>query len=162
MLQICIFPVSSIDLSSDGVLNPQGIRFGSSDIYSIVESAPFSQWISTTLCVGRRRPKIDTDEAVFLFVVMKPQNEFTSELAQIIRDTIRNGLSSKHVPRFVIPVKEIPVTVNGKKVETLVKQVISKGELPATVSSTVSNRQCLVDFIQFYNVDSVKYRQAKL
>lgn len=93
---------------------------------------------------------------------MKPQNEFTEELSKSIRDAIRKGLSSKHVPRFVIPVKEIPVTVNGKKVETLVKQVISKGELPKTISSTVSNRQCLEDFVQFYGIENVKNRQAKL
>lgn len=146
---------------SDGVLNPQGIRFGSSDIYSIVESAPFNQWVSTAICVGRRRPH-DTDESVFLFVTMKPQVPFTSELAQSLRDTIRKGLSSKHVPRFIIPVKEIPVTVNGKKIETLVKHVISRGELPGTISTTVSNRQCLVDFIRFYDIDQVTSRQARL
>ena len=148
--------------NSDGVLNPQGIRFGSSDIYSIVEADPFNQWISSTLCVGRRRPCIDTDESVFLFIIMKPQIPFTDDLAQMIRDAIRRGLSTKHAPRFIIPVKEIPVTVNGKKVETLVKHVISQGELPKTVSSTVSNRHCLADFIRFHYIDSGKTRLAKL
>lgn len=146
---------------SDGVLNPQGIRFGSSDIYSVVESAPFNEWISTTLCVGRRRPH-DTDESVFLFVIMKSKAPFTDDLSHRLRNAIRQGLSTKHVPRFIIPVREIPVTVNGKKVETLVKHIISRGELPRTISSTVSNRQCLGDFIRFYDIDRTKSRQARL
>ncbi|KAJ5121752.1 hypothetical protein N7526_008689 [Penicillium atrosanguineum] len=137
---------------SDGVLNPQGIRFGSSDIYSITESAPFNKSISTTLCVGRRRP-CDTDESVFLFVVMQRGNSFSDHLALEFRDAIRKGLSSKHVPRFIIGVKEVPMTVNGKKVETLVKQVVSTGELPTTISSTVANPECLGHFRQYFELE---------
>lgn len=127
-----------------------------------MEAYPFNEVISTTLCVGRRRPGLDNDESVFLFVIMKPQTPFTEELGQSIRNAIRAGHSSKHVPRFVVPVREIPVTVNGKKVETLVKGVISTGRLPKVVSSTVSNRDCLRDFVRFYELEDVKNRQARL
>jgi acetoacetyl-CoA synthetase len=140
------------EFGSDGVLNPQGIRFGSSDIYSITESALFNEVISTTLCVGRRRPH-DSDESVFLFVVMQPGNSFSDHLALEMKDAIRKGLSSRHVPRFVVGVKEVPTTVNGKKVETLVKQVVSTGELPKTISSTVANPECLEHFRQYYNLE---------
>ncbi|KAJ5807928.1 hypothetical protein N7474_009197 [Penicillium riverlandense] len=147
---------------SDGVLNPQGIRFGSSDIYSITESAPFNSVISTTLCVGRRRPQRDTDESVFLFVVMQPNKLYSSQLALELKDAIRSGLSSKHVPRFVIEVKEVPMTVNGKKVETLVKQVICSGQLPKTISSTVANPGCLDHFRQYYDLEANKESRSKL
>ncbi|KAJ5718870.1 uncharacterized protein N7483_009952 [Penicillium malachiteum] len=146
---------------SDGVLNPQGIRFGSSDIYSITESAPFNKMISATLCIGRRRPH-DSDESFFLFVVMQPNHVFTSQLALGMKDAIRRGLSSKHVPRFVIGVKEVPMTVNGKKVETLVKEVVSTGQLPKTVSSTVVNPGCLEHFKQYYHLDLSKENRAKM
>ncbi|KAL3441756.1 hypothetical protein BJX65DRAFT_322039 [Aspergillus insuetus] len=139
---------------SDGVLNPQGIRFGSSDIYSIVEAAPFNNTISTTLCVGRRRPKLDdTDETVFLFVVMQPPHRLSQKLVRDLKDAIRRGLSSRHVPRFVLEVPAIPVTVNGKKIETLVKGVICSGEVPRRISNTVANPECLGDFRRFYELN---------
>ena len=133
---------------SDGVLNPSGIRFGSGEIYAIVESARFTgdEGIADTLCVGRRRPK-DTDETVFLFVKMKDGRRFTKELEGKIRDAVRQGLSPRHVPRFIVPVDELPVTVNGKKVETAVKQIISGKKIE--VSSTVANPECLLGFSRF-------------
>jgi acetoacetyl-CoA synthetase len=51
----------------DGALNPSSIRFGSGEIYAIVEGPAFNAEIAERLCVGRRRPS-DTDESVFLFV----------------------------------------------------------------------------------------------
>jgi acetoacetyl-CoA synthetase len=143
------------------VLNPQGIRFGSSDIYSITESAPFNSVISATLCSGRRRPH-DSDEVVFLFVVMQSGNIFTGQLAVELKDAIRRGLSSKHVPRFVVGVKEVPMTVNGKKVETLVKQVISSGQLPKIISSTVANPECLNHFKQYYDLEAKEDSRGRL
>ncbi|KAK5795772.1 hypothetical protein VI817_005057 [Penicillium citrinum] len=146
---------------SDNVLNPQGIRFGTTEVYSITESAPFNNVISTTLCIGRRRPS-DFDEEVFLFVVMQPGQQFNPQLALELKDAIRKGLSSKHVPRFVIGVDEIPMTVNGKKIETLVKQVVSSGKLPRVISSTVANPGCLKDFTRYYDIESSKERKGKL
>lgn len=139
-----LFPPSICELwivndKSDGVLNPQGIRFGSSDIYSIVEAAPFNQYLSNTLCVGRRRPGIDTDEALFLSVVMQSPHKITYDFMQSLKDAIRTGLSNKHVPRWFIEVPDVPMTVNGKKAETLAKGIISTGNMPAKVSNTVAN-----------------------
>lgn len=64
---------------SDGTLNPSGIRFGSAEIYSIVESPHFNNVLSDTLCVGRKR-SFDRDETVFLFVKMRPGHELTDTL----------------------------------------------------------------------------------
>ena len=84
---------------------------------------------------------------------MQPGNSFSDHLALEIKDAIRKGLSSKHVPRFIIGVKEVPMTVNGKKVEILVKQVVSTGELPKTISSTVANPECLGHFRQYFELE---------
>ncbi len=135
------------------MLNPQGIRFGSAEIYSITEAVPFTNTMATTLCVGRKRRGLDSDESVFLFVVMRSGHDFTPNLEEQLKDAIRRGLSARHVPRFVVPVKEIPMTSNGKKVETLVKEVISTGQMPATISSTVVNPHCLEEFRQFYHLE---------
>ncbi|EEP82316.1 acetoacetate-CoA ligase [Uncinocarpus reesii 1704] len=136
---------------SDGVLNPSGIRFGSSEIYNISEGPVFNSEIQDTLCVGRRR-KQDTDEVVFLFVKMRNNQLFSHGLEQRLRSAIRTGLSPRHVPKFILEVPEIPVTINGKKVETPVKRIIS-GER-VQVSSTVANPKSLEFFEQFSKLET--------
>lgn len=138
---------------SDGVLNPSGIRFGSSEIYAIVEAAPFNSVIKTTLCVGRRRPH-DRDEQVFLFVVAKQPGTLTSELIAQLRNAIRKGLSARHVPAFIVEVPDIPETINGKKVETVVKQMISGKEVE--VSNTVVNPESVEYFRRMRTMERAK------
>lgn len=140
------------------ILDPSGIRFGSGEIYAIVEAAPFNTPIANTLCVGRRRPQ-DSDEDVFLFLVMAPNHTFTPQLSTRIKQAIREGLSARHVPRFVLEVPDIPVTINGKKVETAVKQVLSGKDVKA--SNTVMNPEMIGYFARFRNLE-VEPRVAKL
>ncbi|KAJ5247599.1 Malonamoyl-CoA synthetase vrtB [Penicillium chermesinum] len=52
---------------SDGVLKPSGVRFGSAEIYNVLLKH-FADEIEDSLCVGRRREGIDSDETVVLFV----------------------------------------------------------------------------------------------
>lgn len=139
---------------SDGVLNPSGIRFGSSEVYNIVEGPQFNAVLADTLCVGRRRPT-DKDETVFLFVVMAPGHkaDFNDDLVTRIKAAIRDGLSPRHVPKFVLRVYDIPYTVNGKKVETAVKKIISA--LEVGVSSTIRNPECLKEYERFRNLERV-------
>jgi len=105
---------------SDTTLNPSGIRFGSSEIYHIIEAPPFNALISDSLCVGRRR-KGDQDEVVFLFIIPARGIQVTEDMLDKIRGSIRTNLSARHVPKFIFQVKEIPYTLNGKRVENVVK-----------------------------------------
>lgn len=50
---------------SDGTLNPNGVRFGSADIYNIVETM---SEIDDSLCVGQKNPLNTTEERVILFL----------------------------------------------------------------------------------------------
>jgi acetoacetyl-CoA synthetase len=93
---------------SDGVLNPSGVRFGSGEIYTILEQ--FSSVLDDSLCVGQRRPR-DTDERVLLFVKMHQGKIFSKELERTIRAAIRKGLSARHVPTYIFEVTDIPVRV---------------------------------------------------
>ena len=77
----------------------------------------------------------------------------TGRLVQDLKDAIQKGLSKKHVPRFIIQIPEIPVTVNGKKIETLAKKIICTGRFPETVSNTVANPGCLKGFQRFYGLE---------
>ena len=93
---------------ADGVLNPSGVRFGSAEIYSILE-AQFSEQIADSICVGQRRAQ-DDDESVMLFLMMKPDTKFTKELVNKVKMAIRKGLSPRHVPKHVFETPEIPVS----------------------------------------------------
>lgn len=138
---------------SDGTLNPSGIRFGSSEIYNVVESPRFNTRIADTLCVGRKR-EYDKDETVFLFVKMKDGHAFTEKLKAEVNDAIRTLLSPRHVPRFMFQVQDMPYTINGKKVEIVVKKMLSG--MDVTVSSTVTNPECLVEYRQYRDVEHVR------
>ncbi|KAF2161171.1 hypothetical protein M409DRAFT_37581 [Zasmidium cellare ATCC 36951] len=130
---------------ADGVLNPSGVRFGSSDIYNVIE-ASFADIVADSICVGQRRPQ-DDDERVMLFLMMQPGKKFTSSLVKQICETIRKQLSSRHVPSFVFETPEIPTTVNLKKVELPVKQIVS-GKI-VKPSGTLLNPKCLEYYYQF-------------
>jgi acetoacetyl-CoA synthetase len=113
---------------ADGVLNPSGVRFGSADIYSVID-AFFSDRIADSICVGQRRPQ-DPDESVILFLLMKPGRAFSSQLAAEVKAAIRKACSPRHVPRYVFETPEIPVsltrisdcktTVTGEKLTWIV------------------------------------------
>lgn len=83
------------------------IRFGSAEIYSVLDNS-FPQ-ISDSLCVGQRRP-YDADESVILFVLMMPGNQFTPKLINDIRVAIKKELSARHVPKYIFETPEIPVS----------------------------------------------------
>lgn len=93
---------------ADGVLNPSGVRFGSAEIYSVLERH-FVDKIQDSLCVGQRRPQ-DHDESVMLFLLMRPGQKFDKKLVQEIREAIGRDLSKRHVPKHIFETPEIPVS----------------------------------------------------
>uniref|UniRef100_A0A8C3M003 Acetoacetyl-CoA synthetase n=1 Tax=Chrysolophus pictus TaxID=9089 RepID=A0A8C3M003_CHRPC len=109
---------------SDGTLNPNGVRFGSSEIYNIVEA--FEE-VSDSLCVPQYNK--DGEERVILFLKMASNHAFSEDLVKRIRDAIRVALSARHVPSLILETKGIPYTINGKKVEVAVKQIIAGKEV---------------------------------
>lgn len=109
---------------SDGTLNPNGVRFGSSEIYNIVEA--FEE-VSDSLCVPQYNA--DGEERVILFLKMAPGKPFSPDLVSKIRGAIRKALSARHVPALLLETKDIPYTISGKKVEVAVKQVIAGREV---------------------------------
>ncbi|XP_068845780.1 acetoacetyl-CoA synthetase isoform X2 [Capricornis sumatraensis] len=105
---------------SDGTLNPNGVRFGSSEIYNIVEA--FEE-VLDSLCVPQYNK--NGEERVILFLKMASGHTFRPDLVKRIREAIRLGLSARHVPSLILETQGIPYTLNGKKVEVAVKQIIA-------------------------------------
>lgn len=128
---------------SDGVLNPSGVRFGSAEIYAAIDR--FTEF-EDTICVGQRRPQ-DHDETVILFVKMKESQPLTKSLIASVRSAISTSLSPRHVPRYIFEVPDVPYTINGKKIEVAVKQIVSGQTI--TPSGAVMNPESLKFFERF-------------
>lgn len=92
---------------ADGVLNPSGVRFGSAEIYSVIERN-FEQ-VADSICVGQRRPQ-DSDESVMLFLLMRPGHKFTQKLVREVKEAIQRELTKRHVPKYIFETPEIPVS----------------------------------------------------
>ncbi len=116
---------------SDTTLNPGGVRIGTAEIYRHVDRL---NSIADSLVVGQ---KWKNDVRVVLFVKMQQDHTLTEELKNTIKQSIRNNVSPRHVPAKIIPVADIPYTINMKKVELAVKNII-EGNL-------VTNRDALAN-----------------
>lgn len=100
--------------------------------------------------MGQKLPDLH-DEQVLLFVVLR-QGRLDSALRDDITAAIRTGLSARHVPSHVIQVKDIPYTTNGKKIEGLVRDVVS-GK-PVTPSAAVANPESLEEYKKYQRLRS--------
>lgn len=143
---------------ADGVLNPSGVRFGSAEVYGVLERH-FSDRIVDSICIGQRRPR-DNDESVMLFLLMRPGHQFTRRLVVEVKDAIRRDLSKRHVPKYVFETPEIPTTVNLKKVELPVKQIVSGHVIKP--SGTLLNPDSLDYYYQFAKDEVLKAGLEKL
>ncbi|KAJ0117737.1 cetoacetateligase [Diaporthe amygdali] len=143
---------------ADGVLNPSGVRFGSAEIYSVIERR-FADQVHDSLCVSQRRPT-DQDETVMLFLLMKPGHRFDTALVAEVRKAIARDLSKRHVPKYIFETPEIPTTINMKKVELPVKQIVSGHKIKP--SGTLANPQSLDFYYQFAKVEELVAPKGKL
>ncbi|MCH7498056.1 MAG: acetoacetate--CoA ligase [Candidatus Marinimicrobia bacterium] len=107
---------------SDATLNPGGVRIGTAEIYRVVESLP---GVADALAVGHM---LNGEEQLLLFVKLAGDTVLSVELKQTIRDELRSRCSPRHVPASILAVPDIPYTINGKKVELAVKQILAGGE----------------------------------
>ncbi|PSN74449.1 acetoacetate-CoA ligase [Corynespora cassiicola Philippines] len=135
---------------ADGVLNPSGVRFGSSDIYSVIETH-FPE-VADSVCVGQRRPH-DQDESVLLFLKMNEGYQFNDDLVSRVRGKIGEERSKRHIPKYIFQTWDIPTTVNLKKVELPVKQIVSGKTIKP--SGTLANPESLKFYYQFAKVEEV-------
>lgn len=103
---------------SDAILNPGGVRIGTSEIYRIVED--FEE-IAEAIAVGQ---EWEGDVRVVLFVRMQPGHELSRNLVERIRRAVRAQASPRHVPAKVLETADIPRTRSGKIVELAVREAI--------------------------------------
>jgi acetoacetyl-CoA synthetase len=124
---------------SDATLNPGGIRIGTAEIYRVVEGMPE---ITDSIVVGRDTE--DDDVEICLFVVLRPGLTLDDELTTRIRRAIADGATKRHVPKHIRQVRDIPHTINGKKVEMAVRKILH-GQVVAN-RDALANPDALDDF----------------
>ncbi|MBV9281588.1 MAG: acetoacetate--CoA ligase, partial [Chloroflexi bacterium] len=130
---------------SDSTLNRQGVRMGSSEIYSAVEDLPE---IVDSLIIGVERP--GGGYYMPLFVVLREGVQLDEGLVRRIKQQIRARLSPRHVPDEVVAISEVPRTLNGKKLEVPVKKVLMGVPVErAATRDGMSNPQAIQFFVDF-------------
>jgi acetoacetyl-CoA synthetase len=103
---------------SDAVLNPGGVRIGTAEIYRQVEKLDA---VVEGLAIGQQW---EGDVRIVLFVLLKEGASLNETLIALIRKTIRDNTTPRHVPAKVIAVPEIPRTKSGKIVELAVRSIV--------------------------------------
>ena len=127
---------------SDAVLKPAGVRIGTAEIYNQVEKL---EEVADSLAIGQ---EWKGDQRIILFVRLAEGYGLTDELKDKIRRTLREKASPRHVPARIIQVPDIPYTLNMKKVEIAVTNLIH--------GRPVSNRDALI------NPESLDYYESIL
>ena len=103
---------------SDAVLNPGGVRIGTSEIYRQVEKL---DEVLESIAIGQQWRD---DVRVVLFVVLRKDVVLDENLEARIRRLIRDNTTPRHVPAKIIAVPEIPRTISGKLVELAVRATV--------------------------------------
>jgi len=120
---------------SDATLNPGGVRIGTADIYPVVDALPE---VTDSLVVGQ---DWDNDVRVVLFVKLETGCDLNEDLVNRIKKAVRTNTTPRHVPAKIIKIDDIPYTLNMKKVELAVRNVIH-GK-PVTNRDALANPESL-------------------
>ncbi|MCH6264459.1 acetoacetate--CoA ligase [Neobacillus citreus] len=130
---------------SDATINRGGIRMGTSEIYSALESIPE---VIDSLIVDI---PISAEQSYMpLFIVLKEGFSITDELKTRINQSIRQNCSPRHVPNEIISVNELPKTLNGKKIEVPIKKILMGVPIEQAVNlGSLNNPETLDYFIEF-------------
>src|SRR3989442_12380331 len=85
-----------------------------------------------------------------MFVVLREGVQLDEALTTKNKQTLRKNASPHHVPDEILAVKEIPLTLSGKKTEVPVKKLLMGVPVEKAVSmDALRNPQAIASFITF-------------
>lgn len=125
---------------SDSTLNRQGVRFGSSDLYDIVESDPA---VAEALVLGVEGS--DGSYRMPMFLVPAPGAELDDAELDRLRRRLRTEASPRHVPDEMHIVAAIPHTRTGKKLEVPLKRILQGADPGSVVDRGAIDDPSLID-----------------
>ncbi len=120
---------------SDATLKPSGVRIGTAEIYNILDLLAD---VADSLVIGQ---DWKGDQRILLFVQLTSGSTLTDELREKIRKSIREKVSPRHVPAVIAQVPDIPYTLNMKKVESAVTNLVNGR--PVLNRNALRNPECL-------------------
>ncbi|WP_369407295.1 acetoacetate--CoA ligase [Janibacter corallicola] len=128
---------------SDSTINRGGIRMGSADITSVVNTVA---GVADSMVIGA---ELDGgDYYMPLFVVPEEGAEVDAELTEGIVAAIREQVSPRYVPDEVIAAPSIPRTRTGKIMEVPIKRVFQGGDPDAVNRTAAADEESLEWFVQ--------------
>ena len=124
---------------SDATINRHGLRMGTSEIYSAIESLPE---VLDSLVVDLEY--LGKPSWMPMFVVLREGLALDDALRERLSAAIRTALSPRFVPDEIVQVAEIPRTLTGKKQELPIKKLLLGQPLAKVVNpDTMANAGCL-------------------
>jgi len=130
---------------SDATINRHGLRMGTSEVYSAVESLPevLDSLVVDLEYLGR-------ESYMPLFVVLRPGHVLDDALRARINAAIRAALSPRFVPDDIFAVAEVPRTLSGKKQELPIKKLLLGQPIEKVVNQdAMANPGCLDWYVDF-------------
>ena len=129
---------------SDATLNRNGIRMGTSEIYSVLDSV---KEIKDSLIIDL---SIGSTSKLILFI--ESEYELNRNLRGKIIKTIKNKCSPRHAPNLIFSISQVPYTISGKKMEIPIKKILSGEKIENVVSKgAMKNPECIEDFLNIKN-----------
>jgi acetoacetyl-CoA synthetase len=130
---------------SDATINRQGLRMGTSEIYSAVEGLDevLDSMVVDLEYLGR-------DSYMPLFVVLRPGIALDDAVRTKIHNAIKTSLSPRFLPNDIFQVAEIPRTLSGKKQELPIKKLLLGQPIEKVVNrEAMANPASLDWFVAF-------------
>jgi acetoacetyl-CoA synthetase len=129
---------------SDATVNRFGLRMGTSEIYSAVESLPevMDSLVLDLEYLGR-------PSRLLLFVSLREERPLDEDVKDRIHQAIRSRLSPRFLPDEIILAPAIPRTLSGKKQEVPMKKLFLGHPAEKVINrETMANSHCVDWYIE--------------
>lgn len=128
---------------SDATLNRGGVRLGTAEFYSVVESMAE---VTDSVVVHLEDDQGGAGE-LLLFVVLADGVAFDDALRRRIGGQLRSNLSPRHIPDAIYQVPGVPHTLSAKKLEVPVKRILTGTPADAAAAKgALANPESLAAF----------------
>jgi len=134
---------------SDATLNRQGIRIGTSEIYSSVrkvEAIEDAVIVNLELEGGKH--------FMPLFVKMSEGTKLDDDIIQKLKSTLREDYTPRHVPDVILEIPDIPYTISGKKLEAPIKKILMGMPISKAANKEAMKNPAAIDYF-IDNKDSI-------
>ncbi|MGQ4615673.1 acetoacetate--CoA ligase [Nocardia sp. R7R-8] len=115
---------------SDATLNRGGVRLGTAEFYTALESVAE---VADSVVIHLEDPQGGMGELI-LFVVLREGRQLDEPLRRALVTRLRTGLSPRHIPDEVVAMPSVPYNRTGKKLEVPVKKILRGADIRAVAA----------------------------